>query len=129
MREGEDRLRRLSAALRGEMPKGFRWYFPTVIADDDDNDNLETCGSCGCALGLASFVLPERKDTPIMTAAEAAWFFDMPDYIADDIFFNADLFFGVMMHDVRPQQVASLIDQWLATGTLPVKVKTRSNRW
>lgn len=122
MSEGHDRLRRLSAALRGAMPKGFRWNFMVIIVDDDgdgDDDGVGECGSSGCALGLASMVLPERQDRPIMTIAEAAAFFDMPEEVADSIFFCADLFYGVTLSEVTPAQVAALIDQWLDTGVLP----------
>jgi len=46
----------LIAALRGRMPRGFRWNYGMVLEQ-------RWCGTTGCALGLASLLWPEiRRD-------------------------------------------------------------------
>jgi hypothetical protein len=112
LNETVERRRKLISALRGEMPEGFEWDF-SVILDKGD------CGTAGCALGLAYFVLPEFArlvgETPgsiILNYFSVGRFFGLDKSQIDRIFYNHDLFYGCK-YDITPRMVADALEATL----------------
>lgn len=105
---GNEGLRQLSKALRGEMPQGFTWDFWVVEAKD-----FEGCGTVGCALGLARQLWP--KEFQGVCAADAAHKnFDMTYEAVRRIFFGRGAYSDAANEEITPAMVADEIDRYLA---------------
>ena len=108
---GREGLAQLSAALRREMPRGFRWDYGCYHEPDD-------CGTAGCALGLAATMWP--KVFPTGDTYER-WD-QLVDAIGIEDWVMMDLFSGEAYpcddSVVTPAMVADRIDHWLQTGEI-----------
>lgn len=94
------KLRMLSEALKQEMPPTFGWNFQTVL-------RTTSCGTAGCAIGLAYQLKLLDRETPSTLAFEMAY---------SDIrrIFGADNSYGVPMSRVTPAMVAAELDRFIA---------------
>lgn len=110
------RLEALRDALRGALPAGFAWDYSRVREPKD-------CGTCGCAIGLASLLFGVDDGLcdggRFFDSATWAAFFGLTLQRCHQIFADADLYVDVpRMVDVTPEHVAVLIDRHLC-GDLP----------
>jgi hypothetical protein len=94
-------LEGLSWLLRHEMPAKFSWDYRILVGFD-----RQTCGTTGCALGLAEFTWGR-------SSVEVAYPFGMPEEDADRIFYSAGTY-GCRWHEVTAEMVADKIDEYLA---------------
>lgn len=108
---GHAALRVLSEHLKREMPSDFEWDYYTV-------SKPTPCGTQGCAIGLAAELWPDKENLLLRRGLEGrSEFFDIPQEIVHEIFFNACRYYRNVQ--IRPRQVAELIDYYLENGTLP----------
>lgn len=100
-------LEGLAWILRHQMPEGHRWDFTKVIY-------RESCGTAGCALGVARIVWPELKEM---------YWIEMLQALGTQAYFTAQLFsagvdsarenYGVLPDAVTAAMVADKIDAHL----------------
>lgn len=105
-------LRALAKALRGPMPKGFTWNFGQLCRTD-------TCGSVGCAIGLAKTLwpkaFPDLYDDLNATDASVAERFNISVQQVKQLFWIPQLHGQTNYADVTPSMVADTIDKFLAS--------------
>jgi hypothetical protein len=101
-----ERRRRLIAALRSEMPSGFKWNFLFV-------HEKRACGTVGCALGLAKEI--GILDEPLLS--DAANKFNLSREQANLIFYppphNIRRIYGCAFSKVTPAMVADALERTL----------------
>ncbi len=93
--------RRLIKALRSPMPEGFSWDFEYI-------KKHTSCGSGGCALGLASELWPELDVDDKKNVAE---FFGMAgDEITGVFYGKYDAYNYIEIKDITPIMVANALE-------------------
>lgn len=133
------RLAELSYALRNPLPEGFTWDMGYVYEDaqayriearrDPEGHRCLPegwCGSVGCAIGLAMVMYPDFMAIAgghIYNYGRLKTFIDMPEEVAQDVFFDSGRY-GGDFDAIRPKQVADAIDEYLS-GTKPMEADSR----
>lgn len=96
-----ERRRALITALRQEMPTGFKWNFIKIL-------RARSCGSVGCALGLAQHlgIIDNANDIDAKISND----FDMNQDQISAVFYNFMQFYPVTNSNVTPAMVADALE-------------------
>lgn len=101
-------LKQLGDALRWNIPRNFNWDFTTL-------GGTNTCGSFGCAIGLACDLWP--KQIACRLSHDVADALNIPERDLAPIFGLRDTMsvYGMNLHGgITPHDVADAIDRYIA---------------
>ena len=95
-----ERRKALIQALRALMPDHFKWKFTTV-------SDQHSCGTVGCALGLALVMWPEHG------VFETEDFFDLSIKQVNEVFYGCDKSYPSDANHITPAMVADALEATL----------------